>query len=112
MKEDARRDDEHYLHEVTQRLAEAAWAKDHLSVTAMVAIDPDAAEAIVKQAEAESTDFIAMTTHGRGGVQRWALGSTTERVLHATRVPLFIVKFQHDSPTPEPPLQEKAAPRE
>lgn len=95
MREDAKREDEQYLQAVAQRLADAEWTRDQLTVTTTVATDPDAAEAIVKQAEAESVDFIAMATHGRGGVQRWALGSTTERVLHATRTPLFIVKLQH-----------------
>lgn len=107
IREDAKREDEQYLHAVAQRLAEAEWVKDQLTVTATVATDPDAAEAIVKQAEEEPVDFIAMATHGRGGMQRWALGSTTERVLHATRVPLFIVKVQHDSLPSEPQTQEK-----
>ncbi len=37
-------------------------------------------------------DVIAMATHGRGGVQRWAMGSITERVLSATKLPLLIVR--------------------
>ncbi len=37
-------------------------------------------------------DVIAMATHGYGGFQRWTLGSITERVLHATRLPLLIVR--------------------
>lgn len=36
-------------------------------------------------------DFVAMATHGRSGWQRMMLGSVTERVLHAVRVPLLIV---------------------
>jgi len=34
---------------------------------------------------------IAMATHGLGGPQLWALGSTTERVLQAAQQPLLIV---------------------
>src|SRR5690349_24682802 len=55
----------------------------------------DVAVAIVQAAEqAEGTEFaghdlIVMATHGRGGVQRWMLGSVAERVLHTTRVPLM-----------------------
>ena len=37
-------------------------------------------------------DYIAMTTHGRGGLQRWAMGSIAERVLHMTKLPLLIVR--------------------
>ncbi len=41
---------------------------------------------------AERCDLIAMTTHGATGLHRWAVGSITERVLHATRLPLLIVR--------------------
>jgi hypothetical protein len=33
-----------------------------------------------------------MATHGHRGIERWALGSITERVLNATRLPLLIVR--------------------
>src|SRR5690349_22452642 len=33
---------------------------------------------------------IALTTHGRGGLRRLALGSVTERMLGTTRLPLLI----------------------
>jgi nucleotide-binding universal stress UspA family protein len=32
-------------------------------------------------------DLIAIATHGRGGFQRWILGSITERVLGAINSP-------------------------
>lgn len=35
---------------------------------------------------------IAMATHGLGGPQRWAMGSTTERVLQTARQPVLIVR--------------------
>jgi len=60
------------------------------------------AEAIVRVAEngedAEGAgvfggcDIIAMATHGLSGIRRWEMGSITERVLHATRLPLLIVR--------------------
>jgi nucleotide-binding universal stress UspA family protein len=37
-------------------------------------------------------DFIAMATHGRGGLRRWVMGSVTDRVLHATTRPLLVVR--------------------
>jgi len=37
-------------------------------------------------------DFIAMATHGCGGLRRWVMGSVTDRVLHATTRPLLIVR--------------------
>jgi nucleotide-binding universal stress UspA family protein len=85
---------EQYLQTVTTRFAEGTLEKYHLAVSTVVATDPDVAEAIVQAAEQGKVDCIAMATHGRGGVQHWALGSITERVLHATKVPLFIVRPQ------------------
>jgi nucleotide-binding universal stress UspA family protein len=83
-------------------LVAPALANLKLSVTWSVAIDTDVAEGIVRVAEngedAEGAgvfgrcDVIAMVTHGRGGVQRWAMGSITECVLSATKLPLLIVR--------------------
>jgi nucleotide-binding universal stress UspA family protein len=66
----------------------------------------DVADAILKAAEAvPGHDIIAMATHGRGGLQRWALGSITERVLHATHLPLIIARspgaIEHDDQVAE-----------
>jgi len=42
-------------------------------------------------------DLIALGTHGRTGITRWALGSVAERVLRSTEVPLLLVR----TPTPK-----------
>jgi nucleotide-binding universal stress UspA family protein len=75
-----------------------------LPVTWSVAVDTDVAEAIIRVAEngedAEGAgvfggcDLIAMATHGYSGIQHWAMGSITERVLSATKLPLLIVHPQ------------------
>ena len=74
----------------------------NLSITWSVTIDDDIAAGIVRVAEngedAAGTgvfggcDMIAMATHGYSGLQRLALGSMTERVLHSTTLPLLIVR--------------------
>jgi nucleotide-binding universal stress UspA family protein len=33
-----------------------------------------------------------MATHGYGGLRRWALGSVADQVLHASRLPLVLVR--------------------
>lgn len=73
-----------------------------LPVTWSVVRDMDIARALVEIAErgeetqsangARECQFIAMSTHGRSGFQRWMLGSITERVLHATTLPILIVR--------------------
>lgn len=41
------------------------------------------ARAILDYAQANGVDLIAMSTHGRTGVQRWVYGSVTEKVVRA-----------------------------
>jgi nucleotide-binding universal stress UspA family protein len=50
-----------------------------------------AAEAIIDEAERESVDLIVIATHGYSGIKRWALGSVTDKVLHAAGTPLLLV---------------------
>jgi nucleotide-binding universal stress UspA family protein len=73
----------------------------HLQVTSSVVAGNDVADELLSLAEqadgagaSKKTDYdmIAMTTHGRSGVQRWATGSVTGRVLHAAHLPLLIVR--------------------
>lgn len=52
----------------------------------------DAAQTIVKVAAEVDAQLLAMTTHGRSGVRRWTLGSVAERVLHATDLPVLLVR--------------------
>ena len=53
----------------------------------------DASEAIVKVAEEINADLIAMSTHGRSGLSRWAFGSVTDKVLRrGARVPILTVR--------------------
>jgi nucleotide-binding universal stress UspA family protein len=73
-------------------------------ITWSVAIDTDVASALIRVAEngedIEGTqvfggcDVIAMATHGYSGIQRWAMGSITERVLSATKLPILVVRPQ------------------
>jgi nucleotide-binding universal stress UspA family protein len=49
------------------------------------------AREIVRIAEQLEVDLIAMSTHGRSGVDRWVHGSVTEQVLRHTSTPLFVV---------------------
>lgn len=41
---------------------------------------------------APASDLLALTTHGRSGIQRWVLGSVTERVLQGSTLPLLLVR--------------------
>lgn len=100
-----------YLASVSGHVREAIASELKLAVTWSVALDTDAADAIIGMAEngedAEGAgvfgrcNFIALATHGRGGLQRWAMGSVTERVLAGTTLPVLIVR-------PQPAATEQA----
>lgn len=36
-------------------------------------------------------DLVVMSTHGRSGLSRWLMGSVTQKVLGATRCPVFVI---------------------
>jgi len=55
-------------------------------------VEDTPASAIVKTADELGADVIVMGTHGRGGFNRFLLGSVTERVLRETTRPLLTVR--------------------
>ncbi|HEV8190902.1 MAG TPA: universal stress protein, partial [Ktedonobacterales bacterium] len=97
-----------YLIRATERLR-ATYPT--LTITWSVGVDADVTTGILHVAErgegAEGAtpfggcDLIVMATHGRSGFRRWALGSIAERVLHATKLPVMVVR---------PPQTQTAAP--
>ena len=72
-----------------QTIRGAAEATDVDCETAIVHGTP--ADAILEYVDDNDVDCIAMATHGRRGLSRLLLGSTTERVLRRSRVPLHVV---------------------
>ena len=91
-----------YLTSVSAHLHEGLAGELGLTITWSVALDTDVAASIIARAEnredAAKTGvhgdcaIIAMSTHGREGLQRLAMGSVASRVLHATTLPLLIVR--------------------
>ena len=76
---------ERYLNEVAEGLAEAG-----LDVVKAIEDGP-AADKIVDYAEASGVDLIVMSTHGRGGVRRFFVGSVTDKVIRSTNLPVLVV---------------------
>jgi nucleotide-binding universal stress UspA family protein len=52
----------------------------------------EAKEELVEYAEQNEIDLIIIATHGRSGVGRWVWGSVAERVMHASCVPVLMVR--------------------
>ncbi len=51
-----------------------------------------AADEIIKAADEINVDLIAMSTHGRSGISRWAFGSVTDHVLRGGHKPVLVVR--------------------
>ena len=51
-----------------------------------------AAEEIIKAADEINVDLIAMSTHGRHGISRWAFGSVTDKILRGGHKPVLVVR--------------------
>jgi nucleotide-binding universal stress UspA family protein len=87
-----------YLKSVRERLL-AQTGDLNLLVTWSVLHAQDVAATIVATAEEgmggtqeNNCDILAMATHGRGGIERWVMGSVTGRVLEATKLPMLVIR--------------------
>jgi nucleotide-binding universal stress UspA family protein len=55
------------------------------------------ADAIIERAAADKGTLIAMATHGRSGVNRWVMGSVTEKVLRGSESTMFLVRADEEA---------------
>ncbi len=62
-----------------------------ITVASEVTTGTDAAEEIIQIGTKVGADLVVMSTHGRSGIQRWAMGSIAERVLRHGTLPLLLV---------------------
>ncbi len=81
-----KRNVQEYLDKIAKTLTEKG-----ISVSTMIT-EGNAAEEIIKAAQKSNADLIAMSTHGRSGLRRWALGSITDKVLHESSIPVLTVR--------------------
>jgi nucleotide-binding universal stress UspA family protein len=86
--ETAEGDAQAYLRSVAKDLKDQGL--DVVTATGMGSV----ANCIVEYADANQVDLIAMCTHGRTGLARWALGSVADRVLRAANTPILLVRAE------------------
>lgn len=79
------------------RVSKRAEGRDIDVTTAVVKGTP--ASSIVE--EAEDDDVIVMGTHGRTGLDRYLIGSTTEKVVRTADVPVVTVPMMENSESDE-----------
>ena len=78
--------DREYLETIAHQLR-----KEGLAVTAHLALG-DPAKEILKTAERQNCDLIAMTTHGHRFISDLVHGSTISEVRHKTTIPILLVR--------------------
>ncbi len=61
-------------------------------VTATVKASASIHEAILKYADEHDVELIVMGSHGRSGIDRFLLGSVTERTVRASAIPVLTIK--------------------
>ena len=71
--------------------AAACLREKGVAVNTVVTIG-NQADGILKLADEINADIIAMSTHGRSGLRRWAFGSITDKVLRGAKVPVITVR--------------------
>lgn len=87
MREDARRQAAAYLKEKEDLLV-----AEGVRTVSIRTIEGPAAEEIIGYAQTAPGAVIAMSTHGRSGVQRWLFGSVTEKVVRHAADPVLVVR--------------------
>ena len=73
-----------YLEQIAGRVREKGTP-----VQTRIIVAPHAAPAILEEAQRERCDFIAMATHGWGGLRRMLLGSVTDKVIRGSSLPVL-----------------------
>jgi nucleotide-binding universal stress UspA family protein len=86
MRRQVKAEAESYLAEKTDALKAAG-----LTRVSWIALEGSGADEIVRYAQTHRDALVAMCTHGRSGINRWVLGSVTERVVRHSDDPVLVV---------------------
>lgn len=88
-------DEKKYLQSVVDRLKKAGLEK----VSAQV-LEGSIAETLQEHALGKGCDLVVMTTHGRGPVSRFWLGSVADQLVHRVSLPLLLIRTREEVPPP------------
>lgn len=90
--------------EVDAYLSRVAREGEALGVkTLTIAARGDAASALLDIIKDEAIDLVVMSTHGRTGAERFALGSVADRVLRGGVAPTLLLRSYPDGESSPPP---------
>ncbi|MEF8799583.1 MAG: universal stress protein [Halolamina sp.] len=80
----------------------AQHATDRGITTVSEVVRGDPYRSIVEYSNGSGVDLIAMPTHGRHGLERFLLGSVTERVINTAEVPVVAINPDRNQPLTYP----------
>ena len=88
---DAERNSRRYLGQIQEGLRSAGL------VATATTLPGAPARALVDWLVREPEALVVMSTHGRGGIARWALGSVADKVLHSIPNPVLLIRSDAES---------------
>jgi nucleotide-binding universal stress UspA family protein len=86
LNQSAIREAEAYLKQIQARLDAS-----RMTLTTKV-LSGHVAETLASYINMSNADLLLIATHGRSGPSRWAYGSVADRLLHASCIPVFMVR--------------------
>jgi nucleotide-binding universal stress UspA family protein len=91
--QELRNKERQYLHAIQKQV------QDRLSVPVTIRnVDGEVATVIREQADSLRANWVVMTTHGRGPMGRFWLGSVTDELIRSLPIPLLLVHPQDHAP--------------
>ncbi len=80
----------HVLTDYLERKAEKLGSSDVKA--SAVCIEGEPTSSILSFAAENKIDLIVISTHGKGGISRWPLGSIATKVVQSSHIPVFLVR--------------------
>ncbi|SDP54716.1 universal stress protein [Desulforhopalus singaporensis] len=70
----------------------AGLTQKNVSISCQVSVSENPAEEIIRVEKEIDADLVAMSTHGRSGLSRFAFGSVADKVMRGGSVPVLMVR--------------------
>jgi nucleotide-binding universal stress UspA family protein len=78
-----------YVFGIAENLKKEGVAAQSIAIDEME--NEQAADVILSYAQNNNIDLIVMSTHGRSGVSKWAIGSVAEKIVRYSPVPVMTI---------------------
>ena len=80
---------------------------EDVSVTTLLVEGPPA-KALIERARSGAFDLIVMGSHGHGRLHQSLLGCVSQKVLHASPIPVLLIRAPEPEPAPAPAQMESS----